>query len=269
MLVIDELAVRVAGRLLMDGASAHIPTGARVGLVGRNGAGKTTLFRVIAGEIAPEHGEVQHTPRGSIDRLAQEAPHGPESLLAAVLQADRERTQLLAEAELATEADRIAEVQTRLADIRAHSAPARAAEILAGLGFSHADQQRPGSELSGGWRMRLALAATLFAEPDLLLLDEPTNFLDLEGTLWLQEHLARYPRTVIIISHDRDLLDHAVSWILHLDGGKLALYRGGYSAFERQRRARPAPRRQPPHQRARQRKRPAARVPRVSAHARP
>src|SRR5258708_7684982 len=240
MLVIEELAGRVAGRLLIDGASAHIPTGARVGLVGRNGTGKTTLFRVIAGEIAPEHGQVQHSPRGSIDRLAQEAPDGPESLIEVVLKADRERAQLLAEAELATEANRIAEIQTRLADIGAHSAPARAAEILAGLGFSHADQQRSSSEFSGGWRMRLALAATLFAMPDLLLLDEPTNYLDLEGTLWLQEHLARYRRTVIIISHDRDLLDHAVNWILHLDGGKLALYRGGYTAFERQRRERQA-----------------------------
>ncbi|HEY4404133.1 MAG TPA: ATP-binding cassette domain-containing protein [Xanthobacteraceae bacterium] len=240
MLVIHELAVRVAGRLLLDGASAHIPSGARVGLVGRNGAGKTTLFRVIAGELAPEHGQVQQTPSGSIDRLAQEAPDGPESLLEVVLAADRERAQLLADAELATEPDRIADIQTRLADIGAHSAPARAAEILDGLGFSHADQQRPSSEFSGGWRMRLALAATLFAEPDLLLLDEPTNYLDLEGTLWLQEHLARYPRTVIIISHDRDLLDHAVNWILHLDGGKLVLYRGGYSAFERQRRERQA-----------------------------
>jgi len=240
MLVIDQLAVRVAGRLLLEGASAHIPTGARVGLVGRNGAGKTTLFRVIAGEMAPEHGQVQQTPRGSIDRLAQEVPDGPDSLLEVVLAADRERARLLADAELATEPDRIAEIQTRLADIGAHSAPARAAEILDGLGFSHADQQRPSSEFSGGWRMRLALAATLFAQPDLLLLDEPTNYLDLEGTLWLQEHLARYPRTVIIISHDRDLLDHAVNWILHLDAGKLTLYRGGYSAFERQRRERQA-----------------------------
>ncbi|HEY6259403.1 MAG TPA: ABC-F family ATP-binding cassette domain-containing protein [Xanthobacteraceae bacterium] len=240
MLVIDDLAVRVAGRLLIEGASAHIPTGARVGFVGRNGTGKTTLFRVIAGEMAPEHGQIQHTSRASIERLAQEAPDGPESLLEVVLKADRERNDLMAEAERATEADRIAEIQTRLADIGAHSAPARAAEILAGLGFSHADQQRPSSEFSGGWRMRLALAAVLFAKPDLLLLDEPTNYLDLEGTLWLQAHLARYPRTVIIISHDRDLLDHAVNWIMHLEGGKLTLYRGGYSAFERQRRERQA-----------------------------
>jgi ATP-binding cassette subfamily F protein 3 len=267
MLVIDQLAVRVAGRLLLEGASAHIPTGARVGLVGRNGAGKTTLFRVIAGELAPEHGQVQQTPRGSIDRLAQEAPDGPDSLLEVVLAADRERAQLLADAELATEPDRIAEIQTRLADIGAHSAPARAAEILDGLGFSHADQQRPSSEFSGGWRMRLALAATLFAQPDLLLLDEPTNYLDLEGTLWLQEHLARYPRTVIIISHDRDLLDHAVNWIMHLDAGKLTLYRGGYSAFERQRRERQALDRKLAKQQESERKRLTAFVERFRAKA--
>ncbi len=240
MLVIEDLAVRVAGRLLLDGASAHIPTGARVGFVGRNGTGKTTLFRVIAGEHAPEHGQIQHDARGSIERLAQEAPGGPQSLLEVVLGADRERSRLLTEAEHATDPDRIAEIQTRLADIGAHAAPARAAAILAGLGFSHADQQRPASAFSGGWRMRLALAAVLFAEPDLLLLDEPTNYLDLEGTLWLQAHLARYPRTVIIISHDRDLLDNAVNWIMHLEGGKLTLYRGGYSAFERTRRERQA-----------------------------
>jgi ATP-binding cassette subfamily F protein 3 len=240
MLVINDLSVRVAGRLLIEGASAHIPDGARVGLVGRNGAGKTTLFRVVAGEHAPEHGEVEYPPRWRIDRLAQEAPDGPESLIEAVLKADPERARLLAEAERATEPDRIAEIQTRLADIGAHSAPARAAEILAGLGFSHTDQLRSASEFSGGWRMRLALAASLFAEPDLLLLDEPTNYLDLEGTLWLQEHLARYPHTVIVISHDRDLLDRAVNWILHLEAGKLTLYRGSYASFERQRRERQA-----------------------------
>ena len=144
------------------------------------------------------------------------------------------------EAETEREPARIAEIQLRLADIGAHSAPARAAGILAGLGFSHADQQRPCAEFSGGWRMRVALAATLFAEPDLLLLDEPTNYLDLEATLWLEAHITRYPRTVVVISHDRDLLDKAVDWILHLEAGKLTLYRGGYTAFERQRRERQA-----------------------------
>ena len=157
-----------------------------------------------------------------------------------MLAADTERARLLAEAETEHDPHRIAEIQTRLADIGAHAAPARAAEILAGLGFSHAEQRRPCAEFSGGWRMRVALAAVLFAEPDLLLLDEPTNYLDLEATLWLEEHIARYPRTVIVISHDRDLLDTAVDWILHLEAGKLTLYRGGYSAFERQRRERQA-----------------------------
>ena len=238
MLIIDDLTVRIAGRTLLKGASARIPTGARVGLVGRNGTGKTTLFGVITGDTSAEQGHVEIPPRWRIGRLAQEAPNGPESLLEVVLKAHRERTALLAEAETAQDPHRIAEIQTRLADIGAHAAPARAASILAGLGFSATDQQRPCAEFSGGWRMRVALAATLFAEPDLLLLDEPTNYLDLEGTLWLQDHLAHYPATLIVISHDRDLLDNAVGHIMSLEGSKLELYRGGYSAFERQRRER-------------------------------
>src|SRR5215813_2381879 len=224
MLVIDDLSIRVAGRILLERASARIPNGARVGLIGRNGTGKTTLFNVIAGDISAEQGHVEIPARWRIGRLAQEAPSGPDSLLGVVLKADHEYTALLAEAETAQDPHRIAEIQTRLADIGAHAAPARAASILAGLGFSTADQRRPCAEFSGGWRMRVALAATLFAEPDLLLLDEPTNYLDLEATLWLQERIARYPRTVIVISHDRDLLDNAVDWILHLEARKLTLY---------------------------------------------
>jgi len=235
MLVLDDISIRVAGRLLLDGASVRIPDGARVGLVGRNGIGKTTLFRAITHELPLEHGSIELPPRARIGRLAQEAPGGSERLIDVVLAASSERSELLAEAETAHDPHRIAEIQTRLADIGAHAAPARAAEILAGLGFDQAAQQRPCSDFSGGWRMRVALAAVLFAEPDLLLLDEPTNYLDLEGTLWLTDHLARYPRTVIVISHDRDLLDDAVDWIMHLEGGKLTLYRGGYTAFARQR----------------------------------
>jgi ATP-binding cassette subfamily F protein 3 len=238
MLVIDDLSVRVAGRLLIDHASVQVPDGARVGLVGRNGAGKTTLFRVIAGDLGVETGAVRVSARERIGRLAQEAPSGPQSLIDTVLSADVERAQLMAEADTAHDAHRIAEIQTRLADIGAHSAPARAASILAGLGFAPTDLALSCAQLSGGWRMRVALAAALFAEPDILLLDEPTNYLDLEGTLWLEDHLARYQRTVLVVSHDRDLLDNAVNSILHLDRGKLALYRGGYSAFERQRRER-------------------------------
>ncbi len=240
MLVIEDLSVRIAGLSLLDGASARVPAGARVGLIGRNGAGKSTLFRVIAGDIAPEHGAIGLPARARIGRLPQEAPDGPESLIEIVLAADRERGALLAEAERAGDPHRIAEIQTRLADIGAHAAPARAAGILAGLGFSHQDQQRACQEFSGGWRMRVALAAVLFAEPDLLLLDEPTNYLDLEGTLWLEAHIARYPHTVIVISHDRDLLDNAVDSILHLDNRRLTFYRGGYTSFERQRRERQA-----------------------------
>ena len=240
MLAIDDLTLRIAGRSLLEGASAQVPDGARVGLIGRNGTGKSTLFRAIAGDIAPEHGTITLPSRARIGRLPQEAPDGPERLIDLVLAADRERGALMAEADAARDAHRIAEIQTRLADIGAHAAPARAAGILAGLGFSHPDQQRAVREFSGGWRMRVALAAVLFAEPDLLLLDEPTNYLDLEGTLWLEDHLARYPRTVIVISHDRDLIDNAVDSILHLDNRRLTFYRGGYTAFERQRRERQA-----------------------------
>jgi ATP-binding cassette subfamily F protein 3 len=233
MLVIDDLTVRIAGRSLLENASARITPGARVGLIGRNGTGKSTLFNVITGEMGAETGSIDIPPRWRIGRLAQEAPNGPESLLEVVLQAPSERTQLLEEAETATDPHRIADIQTRLADIGAHAAPARAASILSGLGFSTSDQARPCTEFSGGWRMRVALAATLFSEPDLLMLDEPTNYLDLEGTLWLQDHLSKYPHTMIIVSHDRDLLDNAVNQILALEAKKLTLYKGGYSDYER------------------------------------
>ncbi|OKO90992.1 glycosyl transferase family 1 [Bradyrhizobium sp. NAS80.1] len=238
MLSITDLSIRLAGRLLIDQSSVQITPGSRVGMVGRNGTGKSTLFKVIRGELAAEHGSVTLPPRWRVGSLAQEAPNGPESLISVVLKADLERDALLAEAESVTDPHRIAEIQTRLVDIDAHSAPSRAAAILSGLGFSAADQLRPCAEFSGGWRMRVALAATLFAAPDLLLLDEPTNYLDLEGTLWLEDHLAHYPRTVIVISHDRDLLESSVDQILHLERGKLTLYRGTYSSFEEQRAAR-------------------------------
>jgi len=235
MLSITDISVRIAGRLLIDNSSVQIVPGARVGFVGRNGVGKSTLFHAIRGELPTETGSITIPPRWRLGSLAQEAPDGPESLIEVVLKADLERDALLREAETAHDPSRIADIQTRIVDIDAHSAPARAAAILSGLGFSTAEQARPCSEFSGGWRMRVALAATLFAAPDLLLLDEPTNYLDLEGTLWLEDHLANYPRTVIVISHDRDLLDTSVDQILHLDRGKLTLYKGTYSSFEEQR----------------------------------
>ncbi|KUL96201.1 glycosyl transferase family 1 [Bosea sp. WAO] len=233
MLTLSDITYRLGDRLLLDKAGAALPTGARVGLVGRNGTGKTTLFRIITGDLSPEGGSVS-LPRGMrIGGVAQEAPGGPESLIDVVLAADTERAALMQEAQSATDPMRIAEIETRLADIGAHSAPARAATVLYGLGFDEAAQQRPCSDFSGGWRMRVALAAVLFSEPDLLLLDEPTNYLDLEGTLWLYDYLERYPHTVLVVSHDRELLDTCVDHILHLDQGKLTIYRGGYSAFEK------------------------------------
>jgi ATP-binding cassette subfamily F protein 3 len=231
MLTLTDISIRLAGRLLIDQSSVQIAPGARVGFIGRNGAGKSTLFRAIRGELATETGRITLPPRWRVGSLAQEAPNGPETLLEVVLAADLERAALLAEADTAHDPHRIADIQTRLVDIDAHSAPARAAAILSGLGFSAADQARSCSEFSGGWRMRVALASTLFAAPDLLLLDEPTNYLDLEGTMWLEDHLANYPRTVIVISHDRDLLDTSVNEILHLDRGRLVHFRGSYSAY--------------------------------------
>ncbi|RBP13824.1 ATP-binding cassette subfamily F protein 3 [Roseiarcus fermentans] len=236
MLHINGLTYRLGARLLIDGATAALPSGARVGLVGRNGAGKSTLFRLIRGEISPESGAIT-TPRGArLGSVEQEAPGGPERLIDFVLSADVERAALSAEAEDATDPERIAEIQTRLVDIDAHAAPARAARILNGLGFDEAAQDRALSEYSGGWRMRVALAAVLFSEPDILLLDEPTNYLDLEGVLWLTDYLRSCPSTIVVISHDRDLLDDVADHILHLDRGRLTLWTGGYTSFERQRR---------------------------------
>nr|CAD6419452.1 ABC transporter ATP-binding protein [Rhizobium sp. Q54] len=234
MITITDVSARIAGRLLLDHASVSLPAGAKVGLVGRNGAGKSTLFRVITGDLAAETGSVSIPRNARIGQVAQEAPGTEQLLIEIVLAADKERAALMREAETATDPHRIAEIQTRLVDIDAHSAEARAASILAGLGFDHEAQARPASSFSGGWRMRVALAAVLFSQPDLLLLDEPTNYLDLEGTMWLEDYVRRYPYTVIIISHDRDLLNNAVNAIVHLDQKKLTFYRGGYDQFERQ-----------------------------------
>ena len=238
MLHINDLTFRMEGRPLLEGATAGIPAGHKVGLVGRNGTGKTTLLRLITGELHPDLGAISYPKATRIGYVAQEAPGGEESLINWVLSNDTERATLLAEAETATDGHRIGEIQLRLNDIDAHSAPARAAQILAGLGFDEAAQRRPCREYSGGWRMRVALGAVLFLEPELLLLDEPTNYLDLEGTLWLESYLRTYPGTVLMVSHDRDLLNRAVGAILHLDRGKLTLYAGGYDDFEEARRER-------------------------------
>lgn len=235
MLILDDISVRIAGRLLIDHASVTLPGGSKTGFVGRNGTGKSTLFRVITGDLAPETGSISLPKKTRIGQVAQEAPGTEEPLIEIVMKADKERTALMAEAETATDPNRIAEIHMRLADIDAHSAEARAGAILSGLGFSTEAQRQPASAFSGGWRMRVALAAVLFSEPDLLLLDEPTNYLDLEGVLWLIDYVRRYPHTVLIISHDRDLLNSATTSIMHLDQKKISFWRGNYDQFERQR----------------------------------
>ena len=234
MLKIENITYSVEGRPLFEGASATIPYGHKVGLVGRNGAGKTTLFKLIRGELVLEGGDISLPTRSRIGGVAQEVPSSSTSLLDTVLQADTERSSLLSEAETATDPHRIAEIQARLTDIDAWSAEGRASSILKGLGFDADAQLRPCSDFSGGWRMRVALAGVLFSQPDLLLLDEPTNYLDLEGALWLESYLTKYPHTVIIISHDRGLLNRAVQGILHLDQKKLTYWTGPYDQFARQ-----------------------------------
>ncbi|NCO86270.1 MAG: ABC-F family ATP-binding cassette domain-containing protein [Rhodobacterales bacterium] len=235
MLRITDISYSVEGRPLFEGATAVIPAGHKVGLVGRNGTGKTTLFRLIRGELTLDTGTIELPRLSRIGGVSQEVPGNEVSLLDTVLVADVERTALLAEAETATDAHRIADIQTRLADIDAWSAEGRASAILKGLGFTDEEQRMPCSAFSGGWRMRVALAAVLFSEPDLLLLDEPTNYLDLEGALWLEAYLVKYPHTVVIVSHDRELLNRSVGGILHLENRKLTYWSGNYDAFARAR----------------------------------
>ncbi|MEP2031099.1 MAG: ABC-F family ATP-binding cassette domain-containing protein [Paracoccaceae bacterium] len=240
MLRIIDINYAVEGRPLFREATATIPTGHKVGLIGRNGAGKTTLFKLIRGELVLEGGVISLPARAKIGGVAQEVPGNEVSLIDTVLAADTERAELLAESETATDPGRISDIQTRLTDIDAWSAEARAASILKGLGFEHKEQQMPCSAFSGGWRMRVALAAVLFAQPDYLLLDEPTNYLDLEGALWLEAYLVKYPHTVMIISHDRELLNRSVGAILHLEDKQLTYYTGNYDSFARQRAAKRA-----------------------------
>lgn len=232
LLSIDDLSFTLAGRVLLDRASLAVDAGRKIGLVGRNGAGKSTLMKLILGELTPDGGMIRLANRARLGSVAQEAPGGAETPLEVVLAADMERTRLLHEAETAPP-ERMADVHERLIAIDADSAPARAGAILSGLGFDAEAQNRPMSSFSGGWRMRVALAAALFAAPDLLLLDEPTNHLDLEATLWLETWLARFPGAVLMVSHDRDLLDRAVDAIAHLDRGTISLTPGGFAEFIR------------------------------------
>ncbi|NWG71661.1 MAG: ABC-F family ATP-binding cassette domain-containing protein [Parvularculaceae bacterium] len=235
MLLINDITFRIEGRALFEGASAAISDGWKTGFVGRNGSGKSTLFKLIRGDLHPDAGGIAVRKGRRIGGVNQEAPASSDSLIDIVLGADAERAALLAEAETADDPQRIAEIHMRLADISAHSAEARAASILAGLGFDAAAQRRAAAEFSGGWRMRVALAGVLFAAPDLLLLDEPTNYLDLEGAIWLESFLKRYPYTAIIVSHDRDFLNRTATHILALENRKLSVSAGDFDAYEKKR----------------------------------
>jgi ATP-binding cassette subfamily F protein 3 len=240
MLNLNGITVRLGGRTILDSASATLPPKSRVGLIGRNGAGKSTLMKVMIGQLDPDDGSME-MPRGTrIGYIAQEAPSGTTTPVEAVLAADTERAALLEESETCEDPDRFGEIHERLGAIDAYTAPARAARILVGLGFDEEMQQRPLDSYSGGWKMRVALASLLFSEPDLLLLDEPSNHLDLEATLWLESFLKSYPAMMVVISHERDLLNNVVDNILHLERGKVTLYSGGYDSFERQRAERAA-----------------------------
>jgi ATP-binding cassette subfamily F protein 3 len=234
MLQINDLTFDAWGRRFFDHASVSLPVSAKVGLVGRNGVGKSTLFKLILNELHAGEDEISYPKAARVASVDQEHPATPVSLLDTVLAADEERERLTQSLDTA-DPEHLGEIYARLSEIGADRAPSRAAEILSGLGFSHADLSRPMSEFSGGWRMRVALAAALFAEPDLLLLDEPTNYLDLEGALWLEAKLKKYPNTAVVISHDREILNNSIDHILHLHDGKLDLYPGNYDNFERQR----------------------------------
>ncbi|HCB75952.1 MAG TPA: glycosyl transferase family 1 [Sphingomonas bacterium] len=240
MLNLNDVTVRLGGRTIIDGASARLPPKGRIGLIGRNGAGKTTLVRTITGGIEADAGSID-MPRGArLGYIAQEAPAGDKTPFETVLAADTERAALMIESETCEDPDRLGDIYERLIAIDAYTAPSRAAQILVGLGFDEAMQQRPLDSFSGGWKMRVALASLLFSQPDLLLLDEPSNHLDLEAVMWLEDFLKSYPATILLVSHERDFLNNVVDHILHLGGGKLTLYPGGYDAFERQRAERQA-----------------------------
>lgn len=238
MLQLNDLTVRLGGHTILDRASAALPSGSRVGLVGRNGAGKSTLMRTLTGALEADSGSFLIPKNARIGYLEQDAPSGEISAIEAVLAADLELSRLAHEADDYTDPEALAEVHERLSAIEGHSAPARAARILAGLGFDEEMQSRPLDSLSGGWRMRVALAGLLFSDPDVLLLDEPSNHLDLEATLWLEDYLKSCRATILIVSHERDLLNHVADHILHLSHGHLTLYQGDYDSFEQQMRER-------------------------------
>lgn len=239
MLEICDLTVRIGARELLNGATATVASGWKVGLTGRNGSGKSTLLKLIreaATGAGSQDGAIRIKAGARTGFVAQEIAPSDTPLIELVLEADAERASLMREAEDPdTLPDRLGTVHERLADIDAWSAEARASAILTGLGFRQDELSRPSRAFSGGWRMRAALAGVLFSTPDLLVLDEPTNYLDLEGAAWLEQYIRRYPNTVVLVSHDRQMLDRCVTHILALEGKTLELHPGTYDSWLRKR----------------------------------
>jgi ATP-binding cassette subfamily F protein 3 len=238
MIQLQKVSLQRGHNILLEQADLTLHPGWKVGLVGANGAGKTSLFKLILGELHCDSGDLELPGGLRMSHMAQEVPTSDRSALEYVLDGDielRKVQQQLARAEQEHQHARIGELHAELDNLDGYTAESRAAQLLSGLGFSHTDITRGVKEFSGGWRIRLNLAQALMCPSDLLLLDEPTNHLDLDATIWLEQWLRQYPGMLILISHDRDFLDNVVTHITHVEQKKLLLYKGGYSAFERQR----------------------------------
>ncbi|MBB3061657.1 ABC-F family ATP-binding cassette domain-containing protein [Microbulbifer rhizosphaerae] len=239
MINLQGVSLQMGGRELLQNADCRIFPGHKVGVIGANGCGKSSLFKLLLRQLDSDSGRVEVPTGWRIAHMAQEVAAGQQSALDYVLDGDDELRRLQRKLQQAENGDiggrELGELHERMAAIDGYSGPARAAQLLDGLGFAHTDQQRPASSFSGGWRIRLNLARALMCPADLMLLDEPTNHLDLDATLWLEQWLQRFPGTLLVISHDRDFLDAVVDGIVSFEQRQLRLYSGNYSAFERAR----------------------------------
>lgn len=237
MLSITDITYTIGARTILEDCNVNIVDGWKVGVIGINGAGKSTLFKLISDELTPDRGEIKISARQRLGQVRQDIEECDTPLIDMVLEADEEMSALMKATETETDPNKIADIYMRLTELDAYSAPSRAAILLTGLGFKEHELRQPFSSFSGGWRMRVALAAALFVQPEILLLDEPTNHLDLEAIIWLEGYLANYPHTLLIISHDREILNKCIDHVVHIDQQTMTLYTGNYDTFERERAA--------------------------------